>query len=62
MGWSAESAVEEMRRYGWSPDEDTVLIEYLNENMDFIAGSLVDAEVIEPPSPMPVFGSESVGG
>lgn len=48
------SVVEEMRRYGWNPKDNTVLVPYLNSNMKELAGILQRRGVIDSvPSPLP---------
>jgi hypothetical protein len=54
-GHPADEAVAEMHRFGHDDDE-TVLIDYLNENVGLIASSLVDLGVLAAvPDPLPVF-------
>ncbi len=45
----------EMMKYDWDPEEDQILVEYINEHMAEIAEALVEKDVLESmPSPLPV--------
>lgn len=46
-GASLEDAVEEMKRHGWRPPRDEILLRYLNEKMDQLLAGLRQQE-IEP--------------
>lgn len=51
-----ELVYDEMRRYGWKPD-NTALLDYLNDNMAELAHMLAAAEVIDAvPDPAPHLG------
>lgn len=53
------TVVNEMRRYGWRPRKDTVLIDYLNEHMAFVAKRLHEEGVIASiPEPLPVLSAD----
>lgn len=57
LGDPPQKAYEELQQYGWDPDSDQVLLQYLNGNMQFVAESLVERGVIERvPDPLPVVG------
>jgi protein tyrosine phosphatase (PTP) superfamily phosphohydrolase (DUF442 family) len=46
--------LKELRRYGWDPKDDTVLLEYLNSHMAELAQLLHESGVIDPiPIPLP---------
>lgn len=48
------SVVDEMRRYGWDPEDNTALLPYLNSNMEKLATLLRQMGVIDSvPSPLP---------
>lgn len=50
----AASVVDEMRRYGWNPKDNTALLPYLNSNMKELATLLRQMGVINSvPSPLP---------
>ncbi len=52
----AEAIRREMRRYGWRPDRDAVLLDYLNENLPAIAEALVERGALgRVPDPPPRF-------
>ncbi|MFA5043040.1 MAG: dual specificity protein phosphatase family protein [Kiritimatiellia bacterium] len=52
---SPEEARAELKRYGWKPGKDQVLLDYLNRNMAKLAGLLLARQVIDAiPSPLPV--------
>ena len=52
---SPQDAWAEMARYGWSPEKDHVLLEFLNENMGELAGQLQKMGVIaKVPDPLPL--------
>jgi len=54
-GRDPESVRAEMRRYGWKPGKDRVLLDYLNTHMQTLAGLLRDRGVLERvPAPLPV--------
>jgi len=45
----------ELKRYGWKPGKDQVLLDYLNRNMTKLAGLLLARQVIDAmPNPLPV--------
>jgi len=49
-------AVAELKRYGWQPDKDRELIDYLNANMAFVAARLYAMRAIASlPDPLPRF-------
>ncbi len=53
-GCSPAVARAELRQYGWKPDKDQVLIDYLNRNMPALAEQLKVRQVIPSiPTPMP---------
>ncbi|MCP3904722.1 MAG: dual specificity protein phosphatase family protein [Planctomycetes bacterium] len=46
---------DEMTAYDWDPDDDRILLEYINENMAELAHTLMQEGVIERvPEPLPV--------
>lgn len=50
-------AYAELMRYGWDPDEDHALRDYVNANMVELAGLLAENGVIaEAPDPLPILG------
>lgn len=52
-----ELVYDEMRRYGWKPD-NTALLDYLNDNMAELAHMLAEAQVIDGvPDPAPSLGA-----
>ena len=56
QGVSTTDAVAEMQEYDWDPDKDQILLDYLNDNIGYIARQLVLAGVIDQvPSPLPTF-------
>lgn len=47
----------ELIRYGWNPEEDQVLVDFLNSRMEELATRLVEMELIDAiPHPLPVLG------
>ncbi len=53
-GWNPRDACREMRRYGWDPERDAILVAYLNEHMEELADALVELGVIrDRPDPLP---------
>lgn len=54
QGRSPQATADEMARYGWDPDDDTKLKNYINEHVGDLAALLVDRGVIERvPDPLP---------
>jgi len=52
--------LKELRRYGWDPKHDTVLLEYLNSHMAELAQLLHEAGVIDQiPNPLPELPTKS---
>jgi protein tyrosine/serine phosphatase len=50
-----ESVYQELKRYGWNPRSDQVLVDYVNGHIHELAQLLVQLHVIErEPSPLPV--------
>ena len=57
LGQDPHDAYEELLKYGWNPDKDQVLLQYLNGNMRHVAEQLVERGVIsQVPDPLPVVG------
>ena len=55
-GMSPAEARAELKRYGWKPVKDQVLLDYLNRNMAELAALLLARQVIGAiPEPLPVF-------
>ena len=53
-GKSPSFVLKELRRYGWHPKSDTVLLEYLNSHMAELAQLFHEAGVIDQiPTPLP---------
>lgn len=53
-GWSPDQARLEMQRYGWKPQKDRILLDFLNRNMAELAARLLELDVIKQiPSPLP---------
>ncbi|MCX6993269.1 MAG: dual specificity protein phosphatase family protein [Kiritimatiellaeota bacterium] len=53
---SPDEARAELKRYGWKPGKDQVLLNYLNGNMAKLAELLLARRVIDSiPNPLPVF-------
>ncbi len=56
QGKPVDVAVAEMERYDWDPEDDTILLEYLDENIATLAQRLVALGVIDAvPDPLPSF-------
>ena len=54
---SPSFAYAEMRRYDWDPDDNPVLLSYINNNMAELSRLLKEMRVIdEVPDPLPVLG------
>ena len=52
---SPDEARAELKRYGWKPGKDQVLLNYLNQNMAKLAELLLALQVIDTiPNPLPV--------
>ncbi|MDD5678867.1 MAG: dual specificity protein phosphatase family protein [Kiritimatiellae bacterium] len=52
---SPDEARAELKRYGWHPGKDQILLDYLNRNMAELAGLLLGAQVIDAiPDPLPL--------
>lgn len=50
------SAIAEMEQYDWDPEDDRVLLEYLDDNVDTLARRLVELGVLDRvPASLPVF-------
>ena len=57
LGQDPHDAYEELLKYGWNPETDQVLLQYLNGNMRHVAERLVERGVIaRVPDPLPVVG------
>jgi Dual specificity phosphatase, catalytic domain len=57
LGSSPREAYEELSRYGWDPETDQVLLDYLNRNLRQVAEELARRGLIEGlPEPLPVLG------
>ena len=57
LGQDPREAYEELAKYGWDPETDQVLLQYLNGNMRHVAERLVERSVIaRVPDPLPVVG------
>jgi hypothetical protein len=53
---SMASVMHELRRYGWRPGNDAVLLTYLNEHLSTLARRLQEEGVLkQPPDRLPVF-------
>jgi len=54
---SPQNAYAELRKYGWRPHANNVLLSYVNSHMAELAGLLVEKDIIqEVPNPLPVLG------
>lgn len=50
-------AYAELIQYGWSPDEDRILLEFINSHMAELAERLLEMQLIDKiPDPLPVLG------
>ena len=58
QGKSPSEAVEEMRQYGWRPDDNPVLLPYINEHMSELSELLIEERVLNiVPEPLPLLNS-----
>jgi protein tyrosine/serine phosphatase len=52
---SADFVLKELKKYDWDPDDDQILVEYINDNMLELATILKEKEIIdEVPDPPPL--------
>jgi len=52
---SPSFVLDELARYGWDPEDDTIVLTYLNSHMGELAGMLKQMSIIDNiPSPLPV--------
>lgn len=56
QGQTVDQAIAEMERYDWDPEDDRILLEYLDENLETLVTRLVELGVLaEVPQTLPSF-------